>query len=110
MERAGEGAEVGVGVVVGGESSARGIELVMRLVGRGRWFVSRGGGGCVVLSEGGDAWGGAGWEVWSHAARAEGSIGQVEGGGSFGADGTLLEDVLPMLRSSSWTQRGGADF
>lgn len=97
MERVEDGAEVGVGVVVGGESSARGMELVTRLVGRGRWSVSRGGGGCVVLSEGGDACRGAGWEVWSHAARAEGSMGQVGGGGSFGAGGTLLEVVLPML-------------
>ena len=34
----------------------------------------------------------------SHAVRADGSTGQVEGGGEDGACWTGVEDVLPILR------------
>ena len=83
---------MGVGVVVFGESSARGMELVTRSEARGRVLVSLGGGmgdGGVDL-EGGrrgeeageerDSWAAAS----SHAARAEGSTGHTGCGGSFG--------------------------
>lgn len=46
-------------------------------------------------------WGGGGRAslaaASSHAARAEGSTGHVDGGGSFGGGWTLDEEVLPMM-------------
>lgn len=78
----GEGVEVGVGVVVGGESSARGMELVTRSEARASWFVGCEGEGCVVDLDGEVAEEGGGrtsWAASSHAARAEGSTGHVEG-------------------------------
>lgn len=89
-----EGAEVGLGVVVEGESSARGMVDITRSEARGRSFRSRGaGGGRVVVGvvvggrgcgmEGGSRdWAAAS----SQAARAEGSTGQEEGGGAAGVD------------------------
>ena len=93
-----EGGEVGEGVVVEGERGARGMELATRSEARGLEFCNRGGGG---VGEGGD--GGVGWlrafaVASSHAVRAEGSTGQVEGGGEDGACWTGVEDVLPILR------------
>lgn len=86
---AGEGVDVGVGVVVFGERSARGMELVTRLEARGWDLVGLGGGaGIVVEVEGGGEGGGCGRAslaaASSHAARAEGSIGHADGGGSCG--------------------------
>ena len=96
----GEGNDVGVGVVVSGESSARGMELVTRSEARGRFFVSRGGGGCAVDGEEGDLDGGGGRRAScaasTHAERAEGSTGQVEGGESAGGEWMWLEEVFPM--------------
>ena len=111
---------MGEGVVVEGEREARGMELMTRSEGRGFWFCNRGGGGVVVVDvdgEGGD--GGvcllrASAAASSHAVRAEGSTGQVEGGGEDGACWTGVEDVLPIvacnciycLRINVWTQDG----
>ena len=78
---------MGVGVVVGGERGARGMELVTREEARGRGVVGLGTGV-----------GGVGWEAASsHAARAEGSMGQAGGGGSVGGGWMLLEEVFPMV-------------
>ena len=66
------GADVGVGVVVFGESSARGMELVTRSEARGRVLVSLGGERDSLAA------------ASSHAARAEGSTGQADCGGLFG--------------------------
>lgn len=102
---------MGVGVVVGGESSARGMELVTRSEARGRCFVNCGGGGFVDAEGGDDAGAGGGgggrasWAFWSHAARAEGSTGQAEGGGLLGGDSTLLDEVLPILQLCSLNAR-----
>lgn len=79
---------MGVGVVVFGERSARGIELVTRSEARGRFWVSLGG-GMGELEEGGRRGevGGGGRGSWaaasSHAVRAEGSIGHAGCRGSF---------------------------
>ncbi len=54
---AGEGVEVGVGVVVFGERSARGMELVTRLEVR-RWGLGSGAGIVEVEVEGGGEGGG----------------------------------------------------
>lgn len=90
---------MGLVVVVSGEWEARGMELVVR-------SVDRGCGGLVGLDRGrevvvvdveaevggkdeGDGSGGDSLlaaAASSHAARAEGSIGHAEGGGSFGGD------------------------
>lgn len=90
-------------MVVEGEREARGMELMTRSEARGFWFCNRGGGGVVVVDvdgEGGD--GGVGLlrasaAASSHAVRAEGSTGQVEGGGEGGACWTGAEDVLPIF-------------
>ena len=103
MDVEGEGGEVGEGVVVEGDREARGMELMTRSEARDFWFCNRGGGGVVVLvvdGEGGD--GGVGLlrasaAASSHAVRAEGSTGQVEGEGEGGACWTGVEDVLPIL-------------
>lgn len=83
------GAEVGVGVVVWGESAARGMELVTRSEARGRVFASLEVGTGSGTAEAGGCCGALGRASWaaaasSHAARAEGSIGHADGGGSFG--------------------------
>ena len=97
---------MGEGVVVEGERVARGMELMTREEARGWGFFSRGEGGVVVVvvdGEGGGGDGGVGLLRASAAAsryavRAEGSTGQVEGGGDDGAFWTGAEDVLPILR------------
>lgn len=82
------GGELGLGVMVGGERSARGMVEMTREEARGRCWRSRGGGvGWLVGEvEGGRGCGmGGGLRFWaaasSQAARAEGSTGQEEGGG-----------------------------
>ena len=93
-----EGVDVGVGVVVSGERSVRGMELVTRSEARVRVFVSFEGGGCAIVGEWGGRGGGrASWAASSHAERAEGSTGQVEGGESAGEEWIWLEEVFPMM-------------
>lgn len=81
--------EIGEGVVVTGEISARGIELVTRSEANGLCFVSWGAGEGVdaEIVKGGEVRLGGGCGVFraasSHAARADGSTGQVDGGLSF---------------------------
>ncbi len=78
-------------MVVLGDCSARGMELVTRVVGR------RAGGG---LGGRGVVWEGAFWAAASsQAARAEGSIGQAEEGGSVGGGWGVVEGVFPMVVS-----------
>ena len=99
------GGEVGERVVVERERVARGMELMTRLWSRGLGFCDWGGGGVVVVDldvEGGDGDGGvdllrASAAASRYAVRAEGSTGQVEGGGEDGACWTGVEDVLPIL-------------
>lgn len=100
---------MGLGVVVFGEWKARGMELVVRSVDRGcGGLVGLSGGRAVVVNfevetggkgEGGDS-GRASLlaaAASSHAARAEGSIGHVVCGGSFGGVWIFVEEVLPMI-------------
>ena len=95
--------ERGDGVVVAGESSARGMELITRSEARGLCLVSCGVGGDVdmELIEGGDAGGGAARGavllVSSHTARADGSTGQMDDGNRVGGSCTLLEEVFPII-------------
>jgi len=96
-----EGVDVGVGVVVEGESSVRGMELMTRSEAKGRCFINLGDGG-VELFEAGDAGkvgggGGAFMPASSHASRADGSTGQAGGEISFGGGGLLLEEAFPMM-------------
>jgi len=80
--------ELGLGVTVVGERSARGMVEMTRSEVRGRCWRSRGGGGGWVV---GEVVGGSGRGIWgglrfwaaasSQAARAERSTGQEEGGG-----------------------------
>ena len=74
-----------------------------------------------VDGEGGDGEAGllrASAAASSHAVRAEGSTGQVEGGGDGGACWTGVEDVLPIvaciciycLRINVWTQDGTSNI
>lgn len=111
-EEGGEG-EVGLGVVVFGEWEARGMELVERSVDRGCGGLVKldGGRGVVVVDVDVEVnFGGIGEGCGSrrdsllaaaafssHAARAEGSIGHVVGGRSFGGGWILVEEVLPMI-------------
>lgn len=91
--------------MVGGESSARGMELVTRSEARGLFLVSLGGG---MGDADGDAEGGRRGEgggsgrdslaaASSHAARAEGSTGHADCGVGFGGGETWLEEVFPMF-------------
>ena len=84
---------MGVGVVVGGERGARGMELVTREEARGRGVVGLG----TEVGWDGGAGGGSWAAASSHAARAEGSMGQAGGGGSVGGGWMLLEEVFPMV-------------
>ena len=111
-------------MVVEGERAARGMELMTREEARGAESCNRGGGGVVIVDldldvEGGGGDGGVGLLRASAAAsryavRADGSTGQVEGGGGEGACWTGVEDVLPILfvfvlyclRKSDWTTDG----
>lgn len=93
----GDGGEYGEGVLVVGESSERGMELMTRSEARGLWFVIRGVGEGVDVDGGGAVLLRVSLAASSHAVRAEGSIGQaedeVEGGGCW----IWLEEVFPML-------------
>lgn len=96
--------EMGEGVVVAGESSARGMELVTRSEASGLCFVGcRGGEGIDEGVVEGRVEGGGGWGVFfaasSHAARADGSTGQVGRGASDRGVCTLLDEVFPILLS-----------
>lgn len=103
-EEGGDGGEYGEGVLVDGESSDRGIELVTRSDARGLCFVGWGGGEAGLDEGDGEDDGGGGallsrasLAVSSHAARAEGSTGQAEGGGTFEGCWIWLEEVFPMF-------------
>ena len=95
-----DGGEVGVGVVVDGESSERGMELMTRSEARGLFFARRDGG--EVVEDGEDGEGGvsllrASMVASSHAVRIEGSTGQAEEEGKDRGCWIWLEEVFPML-------------
>lgn len=90
-----------MGVVVDGESSVRGMELITRSEASGRCFIIFGGGGCEALSEDVDGREDGGWGAFlpasSHAARAEGSTGQADDERFCEGGEELLDEVFPIL-------------
>lgn len=101
-EGEGEGGEVGLGVMVGGEVSARGMEEMTRSDARGRGSKSWGAGfglfGGLDVVDGGRGCGGCcAPAASSQAVRAAGSTGQAEGGGD-----SVLGAMVGMFASLSW--------